>query len=874
MRIALVSFAIAGLAFAQETGGGTDYGDVQTFTLEERLIEQEASDRQMMLDRREAAEIGDRIGRQAMSRDPAGDVATVSRRSPAVTVKGGKFVFIRGLGERYSQTLLNRANIPSPEPDKRVVPLDLFPTSLIESVNIARSYSPDMPGEFSGGSVQIKTIDVPLEAFFRLSLGVKYRDGTTLEDFETYDGGRYDYFGFDDGTRDLPSEVPGEEVRETFDDRGFSPEEVQRIGRSFKNVWESRPIAALPEHKLSLSFGRRFGEPGGGQLGIVGALNWGNKYQTIEDETFRILKNNGSIASPNIRVFNDFDLNSYKFEAEVSGVLNLVYEINPAQKVGVRNLFTRVAEDRVRTQSGIDGQQDRAIEVTQLRYVERTLWFTQAFGEHLLEGDTFLDWRLSYSLSQRDEPDNRQVRYDFQDFDQDFVLENVSGSGRRDYYLLDENIYDGGIDYAIPFAPFVKTDPDPDRLRPKQKIQLGLAATLRDRDFDARRFRFVPRGSPVDEFGNRIDLTAPPEEIFQPENIHTDGFVLDEKTRSTDNYEAEQTLLAGYLFTDVLLLKEKPAVETLRLQLGGRIENSDQEVTTFRLFGENPEEVEAKIDKTDFLPALNLTWEFVKAMQVRLSASRTVSRPEFRELAEFEFTDVAQGFKARGNPDLKRGRLWNFDLRWEWFPAPADVVSVGVFYKLFEDPIEEVIIPTGSSLLKSWDNADSADLWGVEFEVRKNLGFLGEWTDGPQSETFLRDFSLLFNYALIDSEVKLTSEQDAILTNGSRELQGQPEFTLNTGLLYDSTDLGLTVAVLANTFGERISAVGAFGLPDEKEESRWSLDVSIAKKFGRSTVKLTAQNILDDKFSFKQGSITTREFRRGFSIGLSYSVSF
>ena len=839
--------------------------DVETITVEGKSLDV-GSETFQLEERRDDAVIGDRIGKEIMEKTGGSTAAEVTKTSPGVTVKGGKFVFVRGLGERYSQTLLNGANIPSPEPDKRVVPLDLFPTGILEAINIVKSYSADMPGEFSGGSVQIDTIDVPLEAFVKLSVGLTYRHETSFRDFGTYNGGDYDLFGFDDGTRDLPDEVPKQQLREGSPPRGFDAETIQRVGRAFDNVWEESIVTAPPAHKLSLSFGDRYGNEGSGYLGVVGALTWSNSYQTIEDEKLQIFRNEGTRDDPDVRSFANYDLDSFTRTAVLSAALNLTYEVNEGQKIGARNLFTRSAEDRVRLQEGRDGQQDRDTRVTQLRYVERTLWFSQLFGEHLLKGDLVLDWRGSYALSQRDEPDNRQVRYD--DLGSGFVLENVSGSGRRDFYLLDENIYDGGLDLTIPFAPFVDpevVEPDIEKraesIRPDQYIKLGVAGTHRDRDFDARRFRFTPTGIVVDENGDRVDLALPPEVLFQPGNISPDGFAVNEVTRTTDNYEAESTLLAAYGLFDLRL------VDALRIQAGVRVESSDQQVTTFELFGEDPNEVEAEIDKTDFLPHVNLTWEFVDNMQLRLSGSRTVSRPEFRELAEFEFTDVAGGFAARGNPDLKRARVWNADLRWEWFPLPGDVVSASLFFKRFEDPVEQTVLVTGSQLLRSWENADEADLFGFEFEARKRLDFLTEQ---------LRDFSMLLNFTWIESEVTLSSEQKRadVLTNTERALQGQPDYIFNAGLLYDSKEHGVTATVLANRFGKRINAVGGFGLDDEVEESRWSLDASIQKRFGRSAVKLSATNILNDRFEFTQGGKATRRYRRGFTLGISYSVDF
>jgi outer membrane receptor protein involved in Fe transport len=874
---------------AQVEDGGELIVDIALSTIGERTVDvvgriREATRVRETLKRKAGTAVSESISKEEMKQVTGSDVAQVSKSLTGVSVSEGKFVFVRGLGDRYSQTLVNGAVLPSPEPDRRVIPLDLFPANLVESISIAKTYSPDTPGEFAGGSVRITTVEVPQDPFFSLSLGLKYLDGTTLRDFQSYHGGNLDLFGYDDGTRTLPKEVPRDQVRVGSEGRGLTEEDVQRIGRAFPNIWDASTTSAPPEHKVGASFGYRFGMPGDTSLGIIGALNWGNSYQTVRNETFRVLLNQGTVEDPDPFVFNDFKLNTFSYETEVSALLNIAFELNPAQKFGIRNLYTHASEDEVRLQSGFGGQQGRELRVTRLEYVERGLFSTQAYGEHLLIGDAFLEWRAGYALSQRDEPDNRQVRYDLDDFLGEFRYQDVSGSGSRDFYLLDENIYDAGIDFSIPFAPIVgDVNPDVDRIAPDQKIKLGGAVLVRDRDFDTRRFRFVPdTGRPLDAGGNPIDLTTTSlEDLFQSGHINPDGFGLDETTRPTDNYNARQEIFAGYGLVDFRTgsinlgwlfgwASFAPALQTyaihdIRLQGGARVENSTQEVITFELFGEDPELVTADLQTTDVLPAFNVTVELVKDLQLRLGFSQTVSRPEFRELAEFEFTDVAGGFAARGNPDLERATIDNFDLRLEYYPEPGDVLSASVFFKQFDQPIEQVILPTSSSLLTTWQNADSADLIGFEVEGRKNLGFIAE---------ALRGFTLVGNLAILETEVTLADDQISVQTNDQRPLQGQPEYILNLGLFYEIKEAGLSVAALANTFGERISAVGAFGVPDEEEQSRWTVDLSISKRVGKGSLKLSVENLLDEKFEFKQGDITTREFKKGFSVGLSYSISF
>lgn len=856
---------------AQDGGDPLDDDDVEVITIQGEFLK--GGEKEVQLERQDEVKQTEAISNTQMSKLNVSDAGGAVKKLPAVTLKGGDYAYIRGLGERYSQTLFNGSSIPSPEPDKRVVPLSLFPASLLEKIVITKTYSPDTPGEFSGGSVQIHSRGIPEEPFFKVGLGLKYSEEATMKDFQTYEGGNYDALTFNDNTRKLPDEIPSNTVREGA---RFSSEDIQRFGRSFNNIWNAETMTAPPAHKLDLSFGDRYelGEQGElGQIGLLGAVNWSNTYSVIRDEKFRILKNEGSVENPDPRLFSDFSLDTYKFTSELSAMLNLTYEMSETQKVGVRNFYTRAMDDRVRFQSGVDGNQQRPIRVTNLRNIERSLFSTQVHGDHLLVGDIYVAWRTSYSLSQRDEPDRRSVRYDLHDGESTFELENVSDSGSRDFYQLDENIFDGGLDIAIPL-PWKDLE-ESDDLEPDEKFKFGGAYVVRDRDFDSRRFRYIPTsiaGEPRDEDGNVIDQTADPEDIFRAKNLNPDGFLLTEVTRTTDNYEAEQLILAGYGLIELDL------VEDLRLQAGVRYEKSVQEVTTFELFGNPPEVVEAKLDDGDFLPAVNLTYSFLPEHKLRLGGSRTVSRPEFRELAEFQFTDVASGFIAKGNPDLERATIVNADLRYEWFPAPGELFSASIFYKRFDSPIEKVIIPTGSSLLTSWDNADTADLYGFEIEVRKSLGFLNRWfVLGPsEDESWLDDLSLIANFALIESEVSISEDEDSLgnQTNNKRPLEGQPEYVLNVGMLYDNRDLGLTVALFASTFGESISGVGAFGLPDEKEQPRWSLDFNISKTVGRGSIKLSAENLLDDAYTFEQGEFTTVEYRKGIFVGLSYSVNF
>ena len=820
-----------------------DDGDVIDVT-EGRLQTGEAKGLSL---RQEAVEVQDNITAEELGKTTAGDVAQAVQQLPAVTIVGGRFAFIRGLGDRYSQTLLDGSSLPSPEPDKRTVPLDLFPIGMIEQVAVAKTYSPDLPGEFAGGSVQAFTVGVPIAPLLKFSVSTTYNDGTSFRRFDTYEGGRLDAFGYDDGSRALPSAVPSQQV--TGGSGGLSTSQIISIGSAFGDNWAPYRTTAPLDGSVKLSFGDSWKVGDLGRLGIVGAASYSNTYDYIENEQRNVVE----LSLGELALNSTYELDVSTHNVELAAILAATYEISPAQSITWRSLLSRASEDRVQFQTGFDGQNEGAdVAFIRLQYIERLLANTQFSGKHLFEGDMFLAWRASGSLTERDQPDTRQNKY--VDLDDDGVFEWDTGTtaGIRHFFFQTDRVYDFGFDFSIPFNPFQiaeKGEQDPDRLEPGQYIKFGAALTTRDRTLDTRKFRFIG-----DTTG--IDLTLPPDEIISQENIDAGIFQINEQTRPTDNYEAEQDLLAGYVSTSFRVLDD------VRVAGGFRVERSQQDVATFDLFSDAS--VSASLDDTDVLPALNLTWEFAEDQQLRFGASQTVSRPEFRELAEFEFSDVEGGFGVIGNPSLQRAVLRNYDLRWEWFPSDDELVSASFFAKTFEDPIEQVKLPTGGAPLTSFDNAESAELFGFEVEGRKNLDFLG---------SFWEPFTLRGNFAWIESEVETSDNPLTIQTSSSRPLQGQPEYTANLGIFFDDSTSGISASLLANTFGERIDSVGTGGIPDFYEQPRVQLDFVISKKFKNdSKLKLSFGNILDEDTEIKSGNLTQRKFRRGFSIGLSYSI--
>lgn len=797
--------------------------------------------------------VGSVIGGETLSVSSGIDQAV--SRAPGVTVQDN-FVYVRGLGERYSQTLFDGRSLPSPEPERKAIPLDLFPKELIDSLVVVKSYRADLPGEFAGGSLQMSTIDVPDKSFFSVDVSFKAVDGSSFNRFNTYKGGKYDRFTIADSTRELPDAVPSQRVPV-----GLTDAQRQEVGRSFSDTWEVFETVAPLDLGLGTTFGARL-DPGAGSLGVIGSLNWSNKYRNIEDEERRFLES----PSAGLTVYEFEDIDSSTFSAEVNGLLNVVYQLNPGNQVGVRNFMVRSTEDRVQLKATRDFENERDEREIDLQYVERRLYNTQFFGEHLLVGDSYFEWRGGYSRVERDEPDHKNIRYIREFGDPEFELGSGLEGNSRQFLYLAEDVYDVSVDFTIPFAPFfgdpfgLPDDPetvDVDLVKANQGFTIGAAWLDRDREFESRTFTYLP-GMGLDGNGDPIDLTLPPEELFVDDHISPSGFLIRESTESTDAYDATETNAAVYGMFDFRLSR------SLRLNAGVRVEQNEQEVVTTQRLVIPPQQINAELDDTDVLPSFTLTWEFADDHQIRIAGSQTVNRPTLRELSPVRFQNT-DGFRAQGNADLERALLRGADLRYEFSPSFGELFAVGVFYKTIDDPIERVTFAVSEISVDSFENAKEATLYGIEFELRKKLSFISN---------ALSNFEVKANFSRIESEVEIELRPVDQQTNDNRPLQGQPLYTANLGLFYSNVDRGLTFSVLANTFGERISRVGKSGVPDEKEQPRIDLTVGFSKTIGDGKLSVRLENLLDDEFKFETGGFTTRKFKRGMALGVSYSIDF
>lgn len=798
-------------------------------------------------ERRSAAGVTEAIGAEQIARTGDSDVATTLKRVTGLTLVDGKYVYVRGLGERYSSVLLNGAPIPSPDYTRRVVPLDLFPNELLDGIVVQKSYSPDMPGEFGGGTVQLRTREVPQGFFFRAQGTLGYVDGTTGKKGLRYRGGGEDWTGYDDGARAMPGSLAdaisgGRYLRPQSgaDPAGATPEQLATYGRDLASRGygiHSKEIG--PDTGFSLSLGNGFQLADEVRLGLIGAVRYNQSWDQYDER-----RNVYAASNAGLSPVADQAIEDTQRSIDASYFLGLGLDLGMNHRIGLTSLLLRQTDDRAKISDGtVDSVDSRFYEQ---KWVENQLHAEQLNGHHAFPAahDLEIDWRYTWAKAERDEPNTRRWRYDYAGTD-GLEFSRRSDSNSQTFGALSDQQNDFGLKAALPFDFGDGT---------VLTLAAGGERTTRDREAAIRTFTFqLAPNSPLLVNDPGLYL-RPIGEILAPGNIRPDGFVLRETTRATDNYRAEQTLNAGFVDADFNWQGK------YRLALGVRRESNAQEVTTYSIVNEQAPPVIAKDDSVNWLPSAAFTWIYSENAQLRFSFSRTLSRPDFRELSRAPFTDPELDIDTLGNPDLKTTRIRNLDLRWEYYFSDTDSLSVGAFDKKFSYPIERLRLP-GSSPLLSFANATSAHNYGVELELHKGLGFVGErWWKGVD----LADFYVGFNYARIKSNVALDPASASYQTNLSRPMQGQSPYIVNTQFGYLNEDRGIEATLLFNRSGRRISQVGVQGQPDVYEEAFDALDFQFRRSFAndwRWTLRL--RNLLDPKVDYTQGGFSTREYRRG-----------
>ena len=761
--------------------------------------------------RQEASTVSDSVSSEDIRKSADSSASQVASRVVGATVVGDRFVYVRGLGERYSSTLLHGLPLPSPEPEQHAVPFDIFPAELLSSLSVIKTATPDLPADFAGGAVEIALQDFPTKRVAHLGASIGGNAQTVFQPMLTYPGGRTDWLGIDDGTRGLPAgKLTG-----------------AALGRAFPNVWSPyRQKSGSPNYALSASFGDR-AEVRGKRIGYLFALHYSADSQTRAEEV-QVLNLVDTAQGPQLRPLVQFGNDEGAFASgagrysvrSTDGVNwgamgTMAVQLAPLHRLSLTALFSQSSDRETRIYQGFSQEQFSELWNSRLRFVARSLGLLQLRGSHHFEpaqrSASDLEWAASYSAAAREEPDNREVTYLKKD-DGLFHFTPKGTSGQRFFAHNLEHQVAARIDFAQGFKQWYGL---------ASALKVGLAGRVRIRDFSARRFKFGFGG-----IGD-IDDTAAPEQLFSADHLGT-AVDVRENTNTADKYNAKQGVYAAYARVDL------PLSSKVSLSGGLRFEAAQQ-----RLYSFDPQQADQPIavalDTYDPLPSLNLVAKLTPKMNFRAAVSMTVARPEFRELAPFQFTDFFGGELVQGNPQLQRTRIGSADLRWEWFLGGADVIALSAYGKYFDAPIETTI-SAGGNLIRSFANARAAYNIGGELEARKELVI---------SERGLRGVSIGGNVSLLYSQVDLEGVAGQ-QTSKVRALQGQSPFVVNLFAELDRPEWGTQLRVLYNVFGERIDQVGAFGLPDKYEQPRHQLDITVAQKLPSGlSLRLSARNLVN-----------------------------
>lgn len=789
--------------------------------------------------RRTSSALVDAVGAAEISRTPDSDAAEVARRMTGVTVTDGKYVFVRGLGQRYSQTSFDGAPLPSPEPEKETVPLDLFPSDFLESLSTQKSYTPDRPADFSGGAVEIKMKDFPTDLTYQLGISSSVNSATQLGSgkFLTYSGGHRDWLGLDDGSRELP-DVIRNQLGGLGGDRlpRDNPDLLRTVGLSLPRQFD--PVAT--DAPLNRSFD---GSVGGTHqlfdrdLGFFLAGTYSDSYR-LRDEVerkFRVASFDPTLAPDQRQANVDYSFHRATRSVRWGVLSNAQYLLTPRHKIGLGFTVNLNTDDEARTYQGAN-QEDLGgwVRSDRLRFTERLLTWGQLNGEHQLPLSSTLTWKATVAQARRNEPGLREALYLGNDSTSTLYLENVGESGRYLYSDLTDDDRSFQADWELPFEIGG---------RPGSSLKVGGMHRNRHRDFASRRLNWNFLGSLITDIE---DSLTPDQIVGTPPG--PGQLRITDVVEPGDQYLVDDKRNAGYAMFSLF------PTERLRAVVGTRVETYDLSLVS-------RDSLLADQSQTDWAPSVNLIYSFNSHLKLRAAASRTVDRPEFRELAPFQFTEAASVRQIFGNPNLHPASIHSGDLRMDWFPGPGELVSVGGYYKRIDEPIEEVFV-TAASTAYSYENADKADVYGVELDTR--LG-------GRHLSDALRPLHFQGNFSWIQSRVHVRETLSFKPTNLKRPLEGQARYVLNLGANWavGRWETGL----FFNRFGERLTAAGGFGVPDIMEQPRNQLDASFKLHLPSGlTAKLQAENLLDAQYLFQQSANGVTQVQRAYKVGRSFSL--
>jgi len=758
---------------------------------------------------RNSDSVGNVLGSEQFSKSGDSTVASALKRVSGITIVGGKFVYVRGLGDRYSTVMLNGLHIPSPEPTKRVVPLDLFPTSVVESITIQKSYTADIPASFGGGTVLIKTKKIPKDEGY-VKLGLEYLSNNSTGKEATTSSGN--------ATPLPPSALSG--------GNNVGGNTVTRDVINARTL-NREAITLNPGMKVELSAGKSFDISENFTLGASATLYYKN---TSDNDTVASDKYFYDRNTQNVYHDTSTQTDITTLNTELSAMLNIGLDYYKNNSIKYTFFNTNKITDKTILSSidytGLD--EDR--EKTYYEYVSKTVSTNQIIGKNDLRfssstdgyfDNLVIDWAGESATALREEPGSVEYNY----------LHQTSGLNwdRKTWYYyfdLEDEVTNYRADFSLPFK-FNDND---------NYTKAGIFMYTKSRTFDSRRFKILSN-----------NFTNMPEDIDTIYATYSNNLDFSASYRNVDSYQAIQDVSAFYIKQLLSVTHDFDIIASLRQ------ESSSQQLT-------DAAGAYDPLISDDLFPSLGLTYRFNNDdMQLRFAYAETISRPDFREFSNTIYKDPVTENIVFGNPNLKSTYITHIDLKYEWYLSSDELFSVALFSKEFINPIEKVIKLDDSQdniFQETYQNADSASSYGIEVDYRKRFQFIHKSLD-----------KLLFssNVALIESNIILNSDPNnqftSRLTNTDRAMQGQSPYVINLGLGYDDADNGNSALFLFNQIGERIVALGTDKNEDTYQEPFAKLDFVLKYQISEKkdndlfayALRFRVLNLLDNSQEFTQG---------------------
>lgn len=848
----------------------TAENELTEIVIQARQIDNTAS--ALLSIQKKSINVQDGISAQEIARFGSSDAAESMKKVTGASLVDGKYVYVRGLGDRYTNSQLNGQNLPSTDPYRNSPPMDIIPAGLLDNIITSKTFSPDQSGNFTGGNVNITTKSFPDDFIMSLSLGLGYNTQSTFNDnFLTMNRGNLDWLGYDDGTRAIPDILADPETNTLFT-KGFyisarKDAELANLldsaSKSLSTTMQPRSMTAPIDQGVSFSIGNRnnvFGKP----LGYLIGVNFKREFRSYDDGTTASYFL-GETNAPGLTKYYELNDSRSVESPQLGGMVSLNYKLSNNHEVGFSTLYNHDTEMSSRYQEGKwpggISNSDATFQTRSLGFRERILQSYQLTGKHLLipANEIRLDWAAGIIATEQNDPD---LRY--------FANTNVADTA---FYItpseydepfhiwreLMDKQYQAKVDITIPFASGKSSS---------NKIKFGGAYSYKNRTFNEFQYKLLNRdgenyaGDPDVYFASAntgvIDYDADKEQyVF--------GLYTVNVTQAENNYTGHEGIAAGYAMA---IYEFAPRWKVIA---GARIETTD-------LFVESADSTKeaGAIDEVDLLPSINIVHELNDKMNIRGGYSQTVARPNMRELAPFASFEFIGGEIYLGNPDLQKTDIKNMDLRWEYFPTSGELIAASAYFKDFTNPIIMVYNPQAANPEFQFKNTEKALVYGVEFEYRKNLAFFDE---------ALKNFDFSTNLSYIYSRVDLDSLEKAVNQSINPEIedyrpfQGQSPFIVNANLGYSNQAAKLDAMLSYNIFGKRLSEVSQAGTPDIYETPAPTLDFFVKKGFGEYlNVRLGVKNILNSDYiksiSYKDIDYIVQDYHTGqtYSLVLSWTI--